>query len=324
MTNAAVALPPIDAPLEARVALVHDFMVERGGAERVLLELSTAFPGAMVHTAMFDPAGTYSKLSGLRVNTLVPDRFPFLTKEHRRSLPLAVRAFRQAEIEADILIANSSGLSHLAGCTGRRVVYCQTPARWLHRSEEYLRRVPEAGARLFASGLQRWLLKADVEAVRSADAFIVNSRHMANVVESVYGITSEVVRPPSSLRVDGPTRPVPGIDPGFFLTPSRLLSYKRFDVLCETAEALPESRFVVIGDGPMRKSVLRIAPSNVNFLGSVPEETLRWAYDACRAVVLTCADDFGLVPREAAAFGKLAVVPSAGGYLEQSRDGLAT
>ncbi|MDH3707194.1 MAG: glycosyltransferase [Acidimicrobiia bacterium] len=324
MTDALLATPPLRPTKSARVSFVHDFMVERGGAERVLLELNHTFPGAEIHTAMFDPDGTYESLSELKVHALLGRRQTFFSSEHRRSMPLAVHAFRNATIDSDVLIANSSGLSHLAHSTGLRIVYCQTPARWLHRTDDYLRRLPTASTRLFSLAIRRWLLDVDREAIRTADALLVNSRHMAKVVAAIYGVESEVVIPPSSLSVDGPTHPIPDLDPGFFLTPSRLLSYKRVDVLLRAAEALPQARFLIIGDGPMRRSLRRMAPPNVIFCGSVPEATLRWAYDACHAVVLTCADDYGLVPREAAAFGKVAVVPMAGGYLEQSADGVGT
>lgn len=326
MSEVAVAAPPTRRQPDQRVAIVHDFVVERGGAERVLLELNRTFPATPIHTALFDPQGTYAPLRSLDMHTLVGRGRPPgpLLREHRRSLPLAVRAFRNTTIDADVLIANSSGLSHLTRCTGRRLVYCQTPARWLHAPDDYLRHLPAITVRAFSVAIRRWLLEIDREAMRSADAVLVNSHYMANVVEAIYDIDVEVVRPPSSLFVDGPTAPIPGLDPGFFLTPSRLLGYKRLDVLLHAAESLPDEQFLVVGDGPLRRSLSRSAPPNVVFAGSVSEATLRWAYDACKAVVLTCADDYGLVPREAAAFGKGAVTPSAGGYLEQSTDGLGT
>ncbi|MGI9602658.1 MAG: glycosyltransferase [Acidimicrobiales bacterium] len=322
MIDVTLPEPAFPATGTPTVAFVHDFLAERGGAERVLLELNRVFPPAAVHTALFNPGGTYESMSDLQVHSLLGDRQVLFSREHRWSLPMAVRAFRNTTIDADVLIANSSGLSHLAQCTGRRIVYCQTPARWLHRTDEYLRHLPTAASRLFSVAVQRWLFEADQQSIQSADALLVNSHHMAGVIAAIYGVESDVVHPPSSLRVDGPCRPIAGVEPGFFFTPSRLLSYKRVDLLLRAAAALPEARFLVIGEGPMYRSLRRMAPTNVLFCGSVDEDTLRWAYNACRAVVLTCADDYGLVPREAAAFGKLAIVPLAGGYLEQSSEGL--
>jgi glycosyltransferase involved in cell wall biosynthesis len=312
---------PTPRETQPRVALVHDFLVERGGAERVLLELARAFPQARIHTALFRPDATYEGFAARPVRPLVNDPVGVFSREHRTSLPLAARAFRTAVVDADVTICSSSGLAHLVRTPGIKIVYCHTPARWLHQPEEYFRRLGPL-KRIVGNLVGGRIRRPDREAMVSASCVIANSEFTAEEVHDLYGIDAMVLRPASSLSPEGATSPIEGVAPGFFLTPSRLLSYKRLDILLAAASRLPDHRFVVIGDGPLRGSLSRQAPANVTFTGSTDDAVLRWAYRYSRAVVLTSSDDFGLVPGEARAFGRPVVVPDAGGYHEQLLGGL--
>lgn len=314
---------PLRVP-KTRVAIAHDFLVERGGAERVLFQLARSFPGAPVHTALCRPQSTYGDVDELVAKPMVRDPLGLFAWQHRSSLPFAARAFRSCRIDADVLIISTSGLAHLTQSTGHRIIYCHTPARWLHKPEEYFRRIPGPARKLLTPAFRRWLHEADLEAMRSADRVLVNSDFTAAEVERIYDRRAQVIHPVSSMDVNGPTTPIEGVDPGFILTPSRLLGYKRLDVLLDAARRVPEQKFLIIGHGPLLKRLRRQAPPNVHLAGGVSESTLRWAYRECHAVALTSADDYGLVPDEAAAFGKLAITPLARGYLEQHTPGAST
>ena len=319
----AAARPPSSTP-KLRVAIAHDFLVERGGAERVLVQLARSFPGAPIHTALCRPQSTYGEVAGLVGKPLVNDPFGLFAWQHRSSLPFAAQAFRSCKIDADVLIVSSSGLAHLAQSTGHRIIYCHTPARWLHKPDEYFRRLPASARKILTPAFRKWLHAADLESMRSADVVLVNSDFTAAEVQRLYGRRAQVIHPVSSMDVNGSITPIRGIEPGFILTPSRLLGYKRLDVLLDAARRLPEHRFLIVGHGPLLSRLRRQAPSNVHVAGGVSESTLRWAYRECHAVALTSADDYGLVPDEAAAFGKLAITPLAGGYLEQHSPGAST
>lgn len=319
-----VAISHASSTPKTRVAIAHDFLVERGGAERVLVQLARSFPGAPIHTALCRPQSTYGEVAGLVGKPLVSDPFRLFAWQHRSSLPFAAQAFRSCKIDADVLIVSSSGLAHLTQSTGHRIIYCHTPARWLHKPEEYFRRLPATARKLLTPAFRRWLHEADLESMRSADVVLVNSDFTAAEVQRIYGRRAQVIHPVSSMDVNGSATPIQGIDPGFILTPSRLLGYKRLDVLLDAARRVPEQQFVVVGHGPLLKRLRRQAPPNVHVAGGVSESTLRWAYRECHAVALTSADDYGLVPDEAAAFGKLAITPLARGYLEQHTPGAST
>ena len=157
-----------------RVALVHDYLTQRGGAERVVLALAAAFPGAPLYTSLYDPAGTFPSFSDLDVRTLPLDRVAPLRAHHRLALPVLAPAFSRLHVDAEVAICSSSGWAHGARVSGRKVVYCHTPARWLYQSDRYLAgrsRAPPRPCRMLAPPLRRW----DHRAAASAHRYLVNS-----------------------------------------------------------------------------------------------------------------------------------------------------
>ncbi len=120
------------------VAIAHDYLTQRGGAERVVLTLMKAFPEAAVHTTLYDPDATYPKFAGADVRTSPLNRVGALRRDHRLALPLLASAASRMRIDADVVIASSSGWAHGFDTSGRTVVYCHNPARWLYQTDEYL------------------------------------------------------------------------------------------------------------------------------------------------------------------------------------------
>jgi len=305
-----------------RVALAHDYATQRGGAERVALAMAHGFPGASLHTSLYDPERTFPEFGAMDLRTTVLDRFPALRRNHRLALPLLAGAVSTTPpIDAAVLLASSTGWAHGFRSTGRKVVYCHAPARWLYQSERYL------GA---GTGARRWVaarsldalgpsLRAwDRRAALSADRYLANSTVTARAVREAYGIEAEVLPPPPALLPDGATRPILGIEPGFVLCVARLLPYKNVDVVLRAARLLDGIRIVVVGDGPDRPRLDRIAQTTpgATMLGRVPDDELRWLYASCAAVVAASYEDYGLSPLEGAAFGRPAVVLRDGGYLD--------
>jgi glycosyltransferase involved in cell wall biosynthesis len=302
------------------LALVHDYLTQRGGAERVVLTLSDANPGATIHTSLYDPAGTFPEFSAHDVRTLPLDRIRILRDHHRLALPLLAPAFSRLHVDAEVTVCSSSGWAHGAQVTGAKVVYCHNPARWLYQADQYLAgssRLAAAGLAVLSPPLRRW----DRRAAATADRYLVNSRAVRARVADAYGIDADVVPPPVSIDVDGPRRAVEGIEPGFVLCVSRLLPYKNVGAVVEAAARRPDQRLVVVGTGPEAEALTTAAPANVTVLGRVADDELRWLYTACLGLVAASYEDFGLTPIEAAAFGRPTAALRWGGFLDTVVEG---
>jgi glycosyltransferase involved in cell wall biosynthesis len=302
------------------VALVHDYLTQRGGAERVVLALLSAFPGAPLYTSLYDPEGTFPELASADVRTLPLNRLALLRHHHRIGLPLFAGAFSRLEVDADVVVCSSSGWSHGAGTTGRKVVYCHTPARWLYQHERYLGDSSRLG-RLALAPLRRPLTRWDHRAAASAHRYLANSTVVRDRVRALYGIDAEIVPPPHAMDPEAPRRPVPGVDPGFVLCVSRLLPYKNVEAVIEAFADLPGERLVVVGTGPLERRLRATAPANVSVVGRVDEPELRWLYGAATALVAASYEDFGLTPLEAAASESPVAALRWGGFLDTVVEG---
>jgi glycosyltransferase involved in cell wall biosynthesis len=316
--------PPVGgepAPDGPTVAIVHDYLTQRGGAERVVLAMHRSYPGAPVHTALFDPDATFDELGRLEVRTSPLNRVGLLRRSHRLALPLLAPSFEAMRVEADVVLCSSSGWAHGVRHRGAKVVYCHAPARWLYQAERYLREVSGTArhvTRALGPPLRRW----DRRAVRSATLYVTNSHYMRSHIAEVYGIDAEVVPPPHGVDPHGPVRPVAGLEPGYLLCVSRLLPYKNVDVVVRAMAALPDHRLVVVGRGPDLDRLSALAPSSTRFLSGLADDELRWVYRNARALVGASHEDFGLTPLEAAAFGVPSVVLRFGGYLDTVVEGV--
>jgi len=302
------------------VALVHDYLTQRGGAERVVLTLTRAYPGADLYTSLFDPDATFPGFDRARVRTLPLDHLRVLRRHHRLALPALAPAFSRLHVDADVTICSSSGWAHGAHVSGAKVVYCHNPARWLYQTDQYDRGgSPLAGAALalLRPSLRRW----DRAAAATADRYLVNSRAVRTRVSDIYGIDAQVVHPPVDIDVAGHRRAPPGIEPGFVLCVSRLMAYKNVDRIIEAFDLLADERLVIVGVGPQLAELRSRAPRNVTFLGQVEDRELRWLYRAAVGLVAASYEDFGLTPIEAAAFGRPTAALRWGGFLDTIVEG---
>jgi glycosyltransferase involved in cell wall biosynthesis len=141
-------------------------------------------------------------------------------------------------------------------------------------------------------------------------------------VRSTYGIDAEILHPPPAVMPDHAMQPSDGIEPGFWLTVSRLLPYKNIAQIASAFSSLPNEQLVVAGDGPEGPSLRAAAEQNVRFLGRVSDPELAWLYSNCRGLVAASFEDYGLTPVEANAFGKPVVALAWGGHLDTVVDGL--
>jgi glycosyltransferase involved in cell wall biosynthesis len=302
------------------VALTHDYLTQRGGAERVVLSLARAFPGAPLYTSLFEPNTTFPEFASVDVRPGPLSRLRPLRREHRLAFPLLAPAFSKLEIDADVAVCSSSGWAHGARVRGHKIVYCHTPARWLYQPARYLRG-RSGGVRLAAKALRAPLLGWDRAAARSADRYLANSSVVADRIAAASGIEAEVLPPPPALTPAGSRKPVGGVKPGFALCVSRLLPYKNVDAIVRAFDAQTGERLVVAGTGPDEGALRAAAGANVTFVGRVTDDQLRWLYANCDLLVAASHEDFGLTPLEAATFGKPSVVLRWGGFLDTVREG---
>jgi len=313
------------------VALAHDYATQRGGAERVALLLAEAFPGSPMYTTLYDPDGTFPEFGALDLRTSALDRSRLLRRHHRAALPFLAPAVDRQRVDADVLLASSTGWAHGYRGARRTVVYCHAPARWLYQRDRYLgpaegsaahrarRRAAAAALGLLSPGLRRW----DGAAARRADVYLANSTVTQRAIREAYGIEAEVLAPPPAMLPAGEERPLPGVEPGFLLCVARLLPYKNVDVVVAAAQATGRE-LVVVGDGPDRARLEAQAAQRgrVHLLGRVDDATLRWVYRHASALVAASYEDYGLSPLEAGAFGRPSVVLRDGGYLDTVAEGV--
>lgn len=325
------------------VAIAHDYLTQAGGAERVVLDLARAFPGAPIYTSLYHPAGTFPEYSSYDIHTSVLNRVPLLRKDPRIALPLLAPAVSRMTIDADLTIASSSGWAHGMRTTGRMVVYCHAPARWLYQTGKYIggdggpalkdrfrRRLAWYAVRALGEPLRRW----DRKAARRADLYLANSTVTQAAIKEAYGIEAEIVPPPPAMDPDGRSREIAGLEPGFMLCVARLLPYKNVDMVIAAMQHLPGHRLVVVGSGPDLRRLAHLAEGlgatvrqdgttrgRISLLGRVDDDELRWLYARSSMLVAASYEDYGLTPLEAAMFGKPTVALRAGGYLDTIAEG---
>lgn len=310
----------------ARVAIVHDYLTQRGGAERVVLSLLRMFPDADLYTSVYDADGTYPEFRAHEVRTTWLQRLPHRGSWARALLPLYPLAFGSLRLEGyDLVISSSSGFAHGVRAPGaRHVVYCYTPPRFLHQTATYLGRTGSpltrrAGTALgpLLAALRRW----DRRAATTPDAYVAISSVARARIAETYGRDSQIVHPPVEVdRIRPPAAP-PGAEP-FYLAVARLLPYKRVDLAVAACRAAGR-RLVIIGDGPCSSELRALAVgADVEFRHAVSDDELNELLAGCEALFQLGSEDFGIAPLEANAAGRPAIAFAAGGALETIVDGV--
>lgn len=303
-----------------KVAIAHDYLTLRGGAERVVLAMARAFPDASVYTTLYEPAHTYDEFRALDVHTSPLNRLRLFRRNHRVALPLLAPSFRAMRVDADVVVCSTSGWAHGINTPAPKVVYCYAPARWLYQSGAYSRGLGRM-ARIALATLSPALRTWDRRAAGKAARLVAISSFSRNMIQRAWGIDAEVLYPPVTFDTEAPNAPMDGLHPGYWLCVSRLLPYKRVDLVADAFASL-QLPLVVAGGGPLLGALRAVAPRNVTLIGSVTDDQLRWLYTNCAGLIAAALEDFGLTPLEANLFGKPAVVVPERGYLESVVDGV--
>lgn len=310
-----------------RIAIAHDYLTQKGGAERVVLALHRMWPDAPIYTTFYDPEGTFPEFKDARIITSPLNRVGLLRKDPRRALPLLPLASSLMHVKEPIAVVSTSGWAHGFRYDGATLVYCHTPARWVYLLDDYLGdggrdSIKGRIARVLRPGLRRW----DRAAVRRRSRYVANSTVVKKRIEDVYGLEGvDLVFPPHSVSTDGPQEPIPGAEQlaedGFLLSVARLMPYKHVDVAIEAA-ARAGRPLVVIGKGPEEARLRAMAGEDVVFGQDLTDAQLRWAYAHATALIAASHEDFGITPLEASAWGVPTVALRAGGYLDTIVEGV--
>lgn len=305
-----------------KVAIVHDWLNQIGGAEGVLEALVEMFPEAPVFTSMYWPEVMPEAYRSWDIRTTWMDRLPGVHRHHQLYLLFYPLAFGGLKLQGyDLVLSNKS-----AFCLGvktspgtHHLCYCLTPTRFLWDFDAYVaqEQVGRAARRLtkpFLGWLRRW----ERAAAKRADSFVAISTEVQARIRRIYGRESVVIYPPVDT---GRFCPAPmGTQDNYFLIVSRLIPYKRMDlaVLAFTELGFP---LRIAGDGRDRARLESMAGPNVHFLGRVSDTELGPLLARCRAFVLPGLEDFGISPVEAMAAGRPVIAYSGGGALDTVVDG---
>ncbi len=304
-----------------RVALVHDWLNQRGGAEAVLETLVETFPDAPIYTSIYARDRMPARYRNWRIHTTWLDALPFIHRYHQFYLPLYPLAFDGLNLsEYDVVLSNKSGFCHgvITGPSTVHLCYCLTPTRYVWAYEEYIARegLPSPARRLLRP-LIALLRVWDRAAADRVDAFIAISGEVARRIRKFYRRPSLILHPPVEVERFQPSSG----DGDYFLIVSRLVPYKRIDLAIEAFNRL-RLPLVIVGDGRDRRRLERIAGPTITFLGRVSADRLPDLYAGCRAFIFPGVEDFGIAPVEAMAAGRPVIAFAAGGALDTVIEGV--
>ena len=297
-----------------QVAIVHDYLNQRGGAERVVLEMSDMWPDAPVYTSLYRPESTFARFKSRDVRTSPLDRLP-VDKRFRALFPLYPLGFRAlGKLDADVVVSSSTGWAHAVRTTEQafHVVYCHSPARWLWG--EYL--AAPTGRRLLRPALGAWRYW-DAAAARKPDLYIANSAEIKRRIATAYGREAQIVYPPVDVE-----RFTPRPRGERLLSVARLVEHKRIDLLVDAASTAGIG-LDVVGTGPALADLRARAGPTVEFHGHLDDDEVTELFEQCRAYCMPGWEDFGIAPVEAQAAGKPVIAFARGGALETVQENIS-
>ena len=304
-----------------KIALVHDYFTQRGGAEKVAEELFRILPDASLFSTVALPDLMPKGLRNKPIVTTWMQHLPFMRRWYRFYVGLYPLAVHSLDLSGfDLVITSSSG--YVKGVSkdvhAFHVCYCHTPMRWAWEAPTYLAR-EEMGPlkELFLLRLAHLLRWWDMKASRQPDIYVANSQAVANRIQKCYGRSAIVIHPPIDLNRFS----VSNEQEDYYLVLARLVSYKRIDLAVSACTKL-NKRLIVIGEGPDRVRLESIAGPSVSFLGRLQDSEVEHYASRCRALLFPGEEDFGMAPLEIAAAGRPTIAFRAGGAIETIVEGV--
>jgi len=301
-----------------KIALVHDWFNEAGGAEKVVREILHCYPEADVFCLFdfFDQTNRDYYLFGKKTHTSFIQHFPLVRQNYRTLFPFFPKAIESLDLkDYDIIISSSScvakGVKRKEGQL--HISYCHSPARYAwDLKEEYLRVTKSPIAKSILKYFFEKLRKWDLKSSDRVDFFIANSSFVQDRIQKFFHRKSTVIYPPVNVEM----KTTFGERSNEYITVSRLVTYKNVDLIVEAFRQMPELKLEIAGDGPMRRKILKNLPPNVTYLGYVDDETKQKKISKAKAFVAAATEDFGISIVEAQSYGTPVIIPSLGGYKE--------
>jgi len=300
-----------------KVAIVHDWLVVSAGAEKVLKNIIECFPDADIFSIV-DFLEDRECVKGKSVNTSFIQKMPFARRRYRAYLPLMPLAIEQVDLSAyDLVISSSHAVAKgvLTGPNQVHISYIHSPIRYAwDLQHQYLREshldkgLRSALARVLLHYIRGW----DSRSANGVDYLVANSQFIARRIRKAYQRDATVIYPP----VDLANMTFGTQKEDFYVTASRMVPYKRIDLIVQAFSQTPERKLVVIGDGPEMKKIRAVAGDNVQILGHQPSEVLVDHLRRARAFVFAAEEDFGISVVEAQACGTPVIAFGRGGALE--------
>lgn len=305
-----------------KIAIVADWLTTYAGSERVLEQMIACFPEADVFAVVdFVPKAERGFLQGKLPHTTFIQKLPGARKYARHYLPLMPLAIEQLDLSAyDLILSSSHAVAKgvIVGPDQLHISYVHSPIRYAwDLQHQYLK---ESG---LESGFKSWLVRVLLHRIRlwdqrtqyGVDEFIANSGFIARRIHRVYGRSATVIYPP----VDVAAFTLNTAKEDFYLAASRLVPYKRMDLIVEAFSQMPEKKLMLIGDGPDMDKIRAKASANVRIMGYQPFAVLRDHMQRAKAFVFAAEEDFGIAPVEAQACGTPVIAFGKGGALETVR-----
>lgn len=305
-----------------KLAIVHDHLAQDGGAERVLKVIQDIYPTAPTFTLVYDRDRASAVFGQRDIRTSFLQKIPGSLKFYQAFLPLMPTAVESYDLsDYDVVLSSSSALAKgvITGPQTLHICYCHTPTRYLWSdTHEYVKELKYGALirRLIPFLLTKMRLWDRLSADR-VDLFIANSENVRRRIKKFYKRESLVIHPPIDTSKFYLSRP-----DNFFLTGGRLVYYKRFDLTVRAFNKLG-IKLKIFGVGPEFANLRKLAKFNIEFLGSLSDESLARLYSECQAFIHPQEEDFGITPIEAMASGRPVIAYAAGGALETVVDGVS-
>lgn len=309
-----------------KIAIVHEWLVNYAGSEKVLESFTNIWPDADVFTLVdfLDDDLRRIILKGKKTKTSFIQHLPYAKKQHRKYLPLFPRAIESFNLKNyDLIISSSHSVAKGVRTKYNQlhICYCHTPMRYAwDEAEYYLKEAKlDSGIKGWAAHLVvNYLRKWDIKSSNNVNCFIANSQHIANKIKRIYNRESDVIYPPVDVNKFSLTTE----KEDFYLTASRLVPYKRMDLIVDAFAKMLDKKLVVIGSGPEKEKILAKATPNVDVIGYQDFESLRDYMQKAKAFVFAAEEDFGIIVVEAMACGTPVIAGNYGGTAESVIDGV--
>ncbi len=310
-----------------RVALVHDYLNQYGGAERVLEVLTEIFPEASIYTLFYDEKLTHQRFLGKTIFTSFLQKVPAIKNHHHFFMMLMPYAAKTLDLsDYDLVFSDSAsyGKGIKVGPQTIHICYCHTPLRYAWESKEYLKEYPlPAAIKFFLPPLLAYLRRWDKNAASKINYFIANSGFIADRISKYYNKDSKVIYPPYDTNKFYFDKFKFNYFSDYYLALGRFLHYKKFDLVIRAFNKIGK-RLLVVGGGPEEEKLKKMAGPTVEFSKfTINSDELRNYYSNAKALIFPQLEDFGLAAVEAMACGSPVIAFKSGGARESVKEELS-